>query len=256
MRLSINYCIFVVMFFTILAVVYLNNIPKKETFTDKNLSTLNPLLYRLKDNIKKFKPDYSTIDEHGWMDNNVLKVFEKLDKKTDLFMIEVGTWKGKSAITFGKHLKSTNGQLLCIDTWLGAPEFYTWGINGDERGKSLKWKDGYPTVYYTFLTNIFYHELENTIIPFPISSEQAADVLVYYQITADAVYVDGSHEENSVYNDIQHFWDLLNPGGIIFGDDYNDYWIGVKKAVTKFVKTNNLSLEVFGVVWMIQKPHN
>ena len=219
-------------------------IPTKQT---------NKLLQRLQNAIQGFQVDMATQDEHGWMDDNICKVFEKLDKKTDLFMIELGSWKGKSSVAFGKHLKKTNGQILCIDTWLGAPEFWTWGIDDPTRGKSLLTKHGYPSVYYTFLNNVFIHKLDNTIIPFPISGDQAACVLRYYKIAADAVYVDASHEEHEVYKDLNYYWGLVKPGGIIFGDDYCRGWQGVVNAVTRFSSEHKLKVEIHGVVWFIKK---
>ncbi len=67
-------------------------------------------------------------------------------------IIEVGTWKGCSAIGMAKVAKECNVEvkIICVDTWLGSPEFYTTtGIKEEACGLSLKRKNGYvcPLIY-------------------------------------------------------------------------------------------------------------
>jgi len=69
------------------------------------------------------------------------------------------------------------------------------------------------------------------VVPFPISSLQAAEVLRHYGIKADAIYVDGSHESNAVYMDLLTFHEVLGDGGLMWGDDYSENWPGVQQAV-------------------------
>jgi len=203
----------------------------------------------LKNNIKDYVPSGKTIDLQGWMDQNVSHVFELTNVN---FMIEVGTWKGRSAVEFAKNENIKN--ILCIDTWLGAPEFWTTnGLVDKHRGLSLKHNFGYPTVYFTFLDNIFNLKLNDKIVPFPISSNQAADVLKTYNCVADAIYVDASHEEGEVFNDIVKFWPFVKINGVMFGDDFNDGWPGVKNDVKKFCQLYKQNVIVKGKVWFIKK---
>ena len=83
-------------------------------------------------------------------------------------------------------------------TWLGAPEFWTWGLLDRSRGGSLKPIHGFPTVYYTFLSNVHRAGVQDVIAPLPISSLQGAQVLAHYGCQADAIYIDGSHEYDAV----------------------------------------------------------
>ena len=75
---------------------------------------------------------------------------------------------------------------------------------------------------------------DDIVAPFPMSSIQAAEVLRYYKIIADVMYIDGSHEYKAVICDLEEYRTLLKPGGIIWDDDYCDGWPGVIKAVDEF----------------------
>jgi predicted O-methyltransferase YrrM len=192
-------------------------------------------------------PNDWTVDDQGWMDEEFLNVFKTaLEGKTDtLNIIEVGTWKGKSAITMIKECldKNIKPRIVTVDTWLGAPEF--WSTQEDSE-RDLGFIDGYPSVFYTFTRNIKSSGFSEYVFPLPISSFQGADVLQKYGFSADIIYIDGAHEYDAVKSDIFKYIDLLKPGGIMLGDDYN--WPGVKKAVDEL---GNFKLQ--GRVWWITK---
>ena len=67
-------------------------------------------------------------------------------------IVEVGTWKGASAIRLAEEVESAGlaAQILCIDTWLGALEFWT-AQDDPERYQSLQLKHGWPQVFYQFM---------------------------------------------------------------------------------------------------------
>lgn len=171
-------------------------------------------------------------------------------------IVEVGTWKGKSAIAMGQIVNKLafstnvddllysgvrNAKIVCVDTWLGATEM--WDKKDDvKRYLSLKLKNGYPQLYYTFLTNVVVAGLQTRIIPFPQTSTNAARHLAKNNVKAGLIYVDGSHEYEDVKQDLKSYFPLLAKGGILFGDDYCKYWGGVIKAVDEFAEENNLRL--------------
>jgi hypothetical protein len=57
-------------------------------------------------------------------------------------------------------------------------------------------------------------------------------------IEAYLIYVDASHEYADVKSDIASFSRLLKRNGIMFGDDMNDHWPGVKRAVIESFGTD------------------
>ena len=62
------------------------------------------------------------------------------------------------------------------------------------------------------------------------------------KIFADLIYIDGSHEYEDVYQDLKNYNPLLNPNGIIWGDDWHIHAHGVVAAVTQFAHENSLNL--------------
>ena len=195
------------------------------------------------------------VDLQGWMDDRLIGIVEMyLLKKKDPLIIEVGTWKGRSAIAMAKILQkhNINGKIITVDTWLGAPEFTT-GIFGFE-GRELNKINGYPSVFYTFTSNVKLLNLTKYFAPLPLSSIQAADVLAHFKANADVIYIDAAHEYLPVKMDIAAYWPLLNKNGLLVGDDYNPRnWPGVVRAVDEFVRENNLKLNTSGVVWYVYK---
>lgn len=191
------------------------------------------------------------LDLDGWNGNK--PIFEKHIKDVQpTRIIEVGTWKGQSAVNMARIVKSLdlNCEIRCVDTWLGALEF--WGA--DTPSRDLKLKNGYPQVFYQFLSNVVHKGMEDIIIPFPTTSEIAHRFFKKNNIMAQLIYIDASHEEGDVYRDIKNFYELLLPGGIIFGDDYNTSWPGVQLDVKKFSEEINIGFTVDNMFWSMRKP--
>lgn len=173
-------------------------------------------------------------------------------------IFEVGTWLGGSAFTMVEALVACNliqSKVYCIDTWLGALEFIdeTIGLLSDSNLREQRFlqpKNGYPQIYYQFLSNVIHRGFENRIIPIPNTSSIAARYLKNNKILAELTFIDGSHDEPDVYSDLEHYFDITTK--VIFGDDYG--WFSVNNAVNKFIKERNLKLEIVdNNFWIIRK---
>jgi hypothetical protein len=196
--------------------------------------------------------DYQTYtnDLVGWGGDS--KAFAELirEAKPEL-IIEVGSWKGASAVTMANAMKAEglSGRILCIDTWLGALEF--WSDQSDPlRFRALECKNGYPSVFYRFLANVCHAGHQQRIVPFPLPSSAAALWLMRTDLRADLIYIDASHEEEDVYQDLIDYGTLLKPGGRMFGDDWS--WSGVRAAVEHYAKENNLTIRHLHDVWVLE----
>jgi len=192
-------------------------------------------------------------DLQGW--NGDKPIFEKLiGEVKPRHIIEVGTWKGQSAITMAKAAiaQGLDTKVTCVDTWLGALEFWSHMKHTPERNLILK--NGYPQIYYQFLSNVVHEGLQDRILPFPNTSFIASKYFKANHISADLIYIDASHEYLDVLSDCKEYWGLVNRGGIMFGDDWT--WHEVKRAVEEFVSLNNLHLSLKvedGTHWIIKK---
>lgn len=145
-------------------------------------------------------------------------------------IIEVGTWKGASALHMAAQCDEQgleHTRILCIDTWLGAYEFI--GAESDPTRNLLR-VFGWPQVFYVFVANVKRAEQEERILAFPQTSLIAGRWLKRHDVRADLIYLDGSHDDADVAADIRAYWPLLRSGGVLFGDDY-DTWAGVRDAV-------------------------
>jgi hypothetical protein len=206
------------------------------------MNTVNKTIY---DNFIPLKENIQ-----GW--NGTSQAFAHLidQTKPDL-IIEVGTWFGQSAITMGNYIKEKNlpTNIYCVDTWLGAIEFWTDLADTPER--DLMQKNGYPQAYYQFLSNVVHNNLQDIILPFPNTSLIAARYFIKYNIKSKLIYIDGSHDEDDVYLDIKYYFQILENGGIIFGDDFA--WYQVKNAVEKFTSEMGLTYETLEGFWVIKK---
>lgn len=192
------------------------------------------------------------LDAQGWGSDS--PAFRELLVQTKpRLVVEVGTWKGGSALHMAEIIAELGlaTEILCIDTWLGALEF--WTDSGDaERYGSLRLRHGFPTVYYQFLANICHRGHQARIIPFPQTSATGALWLRYFDLRASLIYIDGSHEEEDVFADLLAYWEVLTPGGTIFGDDY--VWDSVRLAVDGFAREQRLKVEFLADKWILRKP--
>ena len=161
-------------------------------------------------------------------------IFANLIKKTNpKIIIELGAFLGDSTITMAKSLKENNINcvIITIDTWLGSQEHWR-----KDKCNLLHLYDnfeyGISSLYNKFITNVLLENVEDYIIPMPITTDTAFDVLNSLNIKSDLIYMDADHREDVIYNDLIKYSRLLNENGVIFGHDLD--WVDVKKAVERY----------------------
>lgn len=164
-------------------------------------------------------------------------------------IIEVGTWLGLSTYTMSRALTATgitDACIIAVDTWLGGEEHWS----TDEGRESLGFVHGRPTIYERFLSNMVREGFASTILPLPLSSLIAGRLLKKSGITADLIYLDGSHHEKDVYDDLCVYGELLTEKGAIFGDDFQ--WESVAAAVTRYAAEHNLEIGRADKFWTLR----
>lgn len=153
-------------------------------------------------------------------------------------VIEVGSWKGGSAIHMARTMKELgiDGEIVCVDTWLGAPIAWT-----TEPGlkPSLRLKGGYPRLYETFARNVIDAGVDDIVTPLPAASDGGFTILKHLGAVADVVYIDADHDYAPVKRDLENYLQLLSPHGVLIGDDFGCF-PGVTQAATEFADAHDL----------------
>ena len=196
-----------------------------------------------------------TPDLQGW--GSQAPIFEEvISQVRPSLILEVGTWKGASAIhmaTLCKKHGLHETRIVCVDTWLGALEFWLNHEDADRYG-SLRLRNGYPSVYETFLANVVLSGHQDMIVPFPVPSGLAARFFQIHGVQFPLIYIDASHEYEDVRSDLDHFWKCVAPGGRMFGDDFSVYWPGVVRAVMEFSERVHVPYTHGDSKWQISRP--
>lgn len=164
-------------------------------------------------------------------------------------ILELGTYKGRSAIQFANLCKKyqLSTKIYCVDTWLGSAEH--------ENHEDLMKINGWPTMFYQFLANVIHTGHQDCIVPVPMDTMSNYRLMKNGNIKVPLIYVDAGHFYESVYADIKYYWEVLEDGGVMIGDDYS--WPDVKKAVKDFFGDNfntaNSIKDFNNQIWMVKK---
>ena len=206
------------------------------------------------DPFSNFPPNTYRTDSRGWNSQH-LYLRSAIDQLRPNVIVEVGVWKGGSCIHMAKHLRdqSIDGVVLAVDTWLGSSEHW---LRKTERGE-IDYELGYPKLYHTFMSNVLAEKLESFVLPLPLDSINACNVLRAKSIKADIIHIDAGHDYVSVSNDIASWWNILRSPGLLIGDDYvadGRAWGDVKKAYDDFFAvTKHVSFDSSEVKCLIKK---
>lgn len=181
-------------------------------------------------------------------------------------IIEVGVFAGLSTIWFAEHIP-TDGTVIAVDTFSGSIEHQK---GGEKEERNL------DTLYQQFLSNMIHKKVQNKVIPIRMTSIEASRSLIK---KPDLFFLDASHDEESVYNDLHAWWPLIE-SGVICGDDYtwqakspflfptkedftpqqrsteileSDKKYEVRMAVKRFAQEKNLKLYSHMALWWYEK---
>ena len=116
-------------------------------------------------------------------------------------------------------------------------------------------EDGNPDLYHHFIRRIITAGLDDTVIPLRVSSVVAARMLKVLGYDIDFVYLDSAHEAGETFLEMNLYYDLLRPGGVLLGDDFS-WFPAVSYDVRKFLEFKGLKGRLLEdrQTWMIQKP--
>lgn len=134
-----------------------------------------------------------------------------------LNILEIGSWCGSSALTWGQALELHNGgrgSLTCIDPW---EPFSDLEVNPDDFSKNMADALAAGEPFEIFQENIKFiaDSVETNIL-----RGWSKDILPTRPLESyDLVYIDGDHCFEGVSSDIALSCPLVKEGGILCGDD-------------------------------------
>ena len=144
--------------------------------------------------------------------------------------VEVGSFKGRSSAYLATQIINSgkNIRLDCVDTWLGSTEHQQ---GGDCEVKEVV--EG--TLFETFVNNM--KPVEGHYRAVQLTSLEAA--AQYEDNSIDFIMIDGEHSFEAVTNDIRAFLPKMKNGGIMTGDDSQE-WNPVRQAAINELSKYNV----------------
>lgn len=167
-----------------------------------------------------FYMDFKKIQGHFELDRGG-KVYDEITSilPDNANIVELGCFLGKSTYYLIQKLKERG-----INFNLDVVDVFENSLNTDTRSR---YKDYFLD---TFKTNIG----SDLVYIKNIHKNFTSKAVNFYEDNSlDFIYVDASHREEDVYNDISLWFPKLKPGGIMAGDDWQK--IGVRNAVVKVI---------------------
>jgi predicted O-methyltransferase YrrM len=212
-------------------------------------------IWQGKDPLSDFPFGSHPVDHQGWNSDHRYLI-RAIDETAPKIIVEVGVWKGGSVKTMAARAKELGLDcvVVAIDTWLGSSEHW---LNADERSQ-LRFLNGYPRLYHTFVANVIDKGLQDYVVPLPLDSINALHLLRAKHIFPDVVHIDAGHDYQSASSDLRNWWDSLADGGVLIGDDYYTdgvTWQDVRRAFDDFFKDRaDIRIEASDGKCFVRKP--
>jgi predicted O-methyltransferase YrrM len=156
---------------------------------------------------------------------------EKAHQRT--VIVEVGSWKGTTAIAMADN---TSGSVYAVDTFRGS-------VREEAHQKLDQGEEDW--LYKTFTRNT--EGLQNLTV-MRMTSLEAATYFKSIGRRFDLIFLDASHDYDSVKADILAWKPLLEEGGLLCGHDRT--WEGVSKAVTELIPRAAVGV---GAIWYMRR---
>jgi polyhydroxybutyrate depolymerase len=144
--------------------------------------------------------------------------------------VEIGSWKGRSTSFVGPVCNANGTRLVCVDHWRGSNDMLA-----ERYAATLAIED----VEQTFRANMRALGIEVEVL-----RESSAEAAVRFAHgTVDRVFLDGSHDGQSVAEDLLLWSDRLKPDGVLAGHDYDDKHGELRAAIDAFTRRRSLAVK-------------
>jgi len=165
----------------------------------------------------------------GWF-HHAEKMLDLVEGLRPSVLVELGTWRGASAIAFARTLTPWNGIVYGVDTFTG-------GVNGGRTPSP-------PKMLTETAGNLIKARVSSRVRLIVSPTRDAG--LAWSGPPIDALYVDADHTREGVRSDLETWWPHLREGGLIAGDDYETpMYPGVREAWDEFETVHGQTFERF-----------
>ena len=179
--------------------------------------------------------DHFYEEVYGFSGVDLFALYKKMVSRFDSgsHFVEVGAFLGRSAVFMAVEIINSgkNIKFDCVDHWEGSEEH-----NDNDEVKIER-------LYEDFLENI--KPVKGIINPIRANSIEASKL--YKLNSLDFVFIDASHDTDSVKADLTYWMPRVKENGVIAGDDINNE--GVANVVKWFF--DNEKLDIVGRQWMV-----
>ena len=140
-------------------------------------------------------------------------------------IVEVGSWKGKSTAYLGVEVINSGKDIkvVAVDTWLGSP-------NEDVHQNDPAVKQG--QLYDLFVDNMAPINKSKQVVMW-LRADSVEASKDFGNGSIDCIFIDASHDYESVKKDITAYLPKVKSGGVLAGHDWS--WHGVRKAVQELL---------------------
>lgn len=144
-------------------------------------------------------------------------------------LVEVGSWKGRSTSFVGPVCRANGTRLVCVDHW---------GGSRDRLAAHYRDTLAVEDVEATFRTN-----MAALGIPVEVLAEPSGVAAARFEDgSVDRIFLDASHDGESVAADLRAWWPKLAPGGVFAGHDYSEKHPTLVAAVDAFAAARGLAV--------------
>jgi predicted O-methyltransferase YrrM len=156
----------------------------------------------------------------GWFHHGE-KILELVEQHQPRVYVELGSWRGASAIAVARLVRQWRGTVTCVDTWTG--DAFKGGAGYEGRPPS-----SVPEMVNECAGNLVAAGIAASVRLVVASTSEAAK---WWTEPIDFLYIDADHDYSSVLSDLEAWVPHVKPGGIVAGDDYgNPSFPGVRMA--------------------------
>lgn len=175
-------------------------------------------------------------------------------------IVEVGSWRGRSALALGDAVRATHGRVHCVDLFPARDDWYrnpdgTWSFRVQLGGRAYGayeqqtvWAGAFearvapqydvqPDVYGEFRSRVAAHGLEDVVWAHRGTSATFI-ASVPQSFRCRLAFLDGDHGYEAVCGDIANLAPHLTPGGWLLFDDAFSTYDGVDRAIRTHVIDN------------------